>query len=671
MVKEKQSSPIFTRLSFSQLTDDVKADVLRCARRAPTDNPADEWPISPLAVFSNRLRLPDAVKRSKLFIQRKINPVGFAYLTDTQADFYEKELSFAFYLALADCEKGILETRADLASRRDHLFHVGGLLAQLRHRKEPVSPLVGDKDYPDHYFGLLVMAPKIKEALEAMLFYNSADQARQYVEYPGSFNEWRFYLIWMSQLITSICLTLQHFRYHTSFALANLLLGDVAVGTGFMGCALYFLRGGVSLAFVCEISSQMQSLRLSWADRWGYFAGKWDERKFIILNDLIWGFVNLFCFVSLFFWPALMVYGNMANSGLFILDFSLSLWQLQEERTKHEAVMHQHERSMRSIHRRIARREEKISLLLKDTVLAVDVRAAYLNRYSTEIKQLEWTLEDLQRSQKTRVLDWYYDQKKIEAGAWYTFGLVVGFAVLCCFFTPMAPLSVLMITLLGSVMCFGFTMLYKMRGAHIETLRTESASEQIELDYEASLKLFKAAGDNDALKRQMFLDVRSTWAQTTDQKALVEYQRADMWCTFTIDMLLPTVFLAAFVLLPIPSSMAIAVVAVCLLMMFAAKCYVAEFAPESVRGTSSTARNLNRVSGFFKSVTGQNTTQNQAAEAEAQALLPPPFPEQEYQKFCSGVSKGYTSERLKAHVSPTFSDGHDESTTASGDPSFT
>ncbi len=640
MAVRSGEASIITSFSFSQLDDPLKEKVLACARDCGTEA-AETWPVDAKAVILNRLNLPKALARSKRFIN-EVEPMGFPFMDDNRAKYYEEELSFAFYLALADCELAILDKTSGLAGKRDALLHIGGLLAQLRNRKKAQSDLdknpalAHDLDNPARYFGLLFIAPKIAEAIQKV----TIDSVAEMVDYPASLNDGRLYLVWATEMVTNICALIRRSFRYISFLTADSFLSTISFGTGAMGWLLYFLRGGVATAFLLEVSDDIKSLGLSDEEKSECFIGKWHEKKFLILNDAVWGLVNCICFFILTGDGILGYYGNALNAVLFIFDFALSAWQLSEGQAKHEASMLSYDEDIKALTRKLVEeRHERAKEELATGAASQELQG--------KIARLEWRLASLKRDKKKADREWRYSIKQFKIDAMYSGSIILAFSVFCVPPTAVLPFTALMLALIGSIMCFGLGIVYAAFTSQVAISKNGEDSQAIETDYQDYLILFRKAGSDDTQKRMIFLDIRRTMANTEYQKQLLQYQRADMVCRIITDMILPVLFLVSFVFMPFSfgaSMFAVGVVAI-----IATKCYVAELAPQDVRDESIPLTMLSKFSGFF-------TGTKDEVRQEEMPLLPEPFPEKEYQAFCADFEGGASSDALRKHFLPESTD---------------
>lgn len=636
MADKPREASVLTNLSFALLSDDLKARVRNCAQNCSSEKPL----VDKKHLLLNRLDLKEARARANNFLD-EVDATTFRFMNDSEASYYEDELSFVFYLALADCELGILDKKSDLKEKYEHLLHIGGLLAQLRNRNKRDTTPVHDKDDPTRYLGLRLIAPDIIAALEKLTLDSSASA----IEYPASLNDGRLYVVWAAEMVQHIADLLKKNMPYISLGLAESILEDTGFVTGSMGWILYFLRGGVNTAFLFEVSSQIKSLNLSKEEQHECFIGQWHEKKFSILNDAVWGLVNCICFFILT-GPGIMgYYGDALNGALFIFDFALGAWALAEAQCQHEKVQAQYKRDIDVLEARIKR----IKALEDGSEAARNA-----------LTRAEMRLRDLKREARTSKRDWDYEITQLKLDAAYSGIIILSFAVLCCFFVPpgtVVPATMMIYNLVGSIMCFGFGVVHAALTSTLGLLKSGEVSVALEEDYGVYLKRFreeyeKGAGIRDENKLHLlFLDLRRTMAKTEYQVALADYQLANMICTIMTDILIPVMFIAAFVLMP--TTIGLQGFLLGALALAIANCYVAELAPEDVRDADIQLTLLTKFSGFFKSFF---VSEPPKAEVEPEKkYMPPPFPDAVYTAFCNEVEQGAKDAELKATLMQALS----------------
>jgi hypothetical protein len=543
------TAPAFTMLSFSEL-DYTLQRAVHASTEGGSPERGEVWPISARAVISGRKALAKALERSKAFVDA-VEPIAFSYFEAAYKDYYDDELSFAFYLALADCELAILDGRADLSCRRDDLLYVGGLLAQLR-GNNPAD--VND------YSGMRCMSEKIDAATSKAL------------DYPGGLNDGRLYLVWVAEMLSDIFLAWPASLSHRSFEFAYCMLDYISLGTGFMGWSLYFVRGGVNTAFLFEMSDQMKALALTNDEAWAYFWDKWDEKKIQILNDAVWGWVNFICFFFLFGGGMLGYYGDLLNGVLFVFDLVLSIWNYIETQAEFNAL-----------------------------------QVEYMTAIAATT--LQWRKDDLRRDQRSVERAWEYQCSQLKLDALYSATVLLAVTLLCCFFMPPGMLlasTASHLILVGSVMCFGLGIVYEALCSRLQLLKMAEDSDDIRTEKEiCSNAISDNVIENPNHARMMILKLFQIEKKEAYQKQLSQYHHAKKWC----NMFFPVLFIEAFVLMPM--TIGIAVFAVGVVLMFAANSTVARLAPKDVRDNSVTLTMLTSCSEWFFAPSENN---NEAVE---------------------------------------------------------
>ncbi|MDX2347074.1 MAG: hypothetical protein QNK11_09415 [Legionella sp.] len=556
-----------TMLSFSQLTLELQNTVQDTVNGCAQGQNISDFPISRESVFSNRVQLPEALKRSKNWINKQAI-LGFTYLDENEAAYCKKQLSFAFYLALADWELGLMEERNDLEQRKAHLLYVTKLLDQLRSRAKSNYIPAGDPDSPDRYFGMLKMAPVITNLVQKMTLDSSIKTAvENAADSAGLWNYTRMNLVVFSAMMIRACLALSNLRRYTTFAIADAtMLRNTSIWLGPLGASLNFFRLAVNTAFLVRVPEQIKSLNLNKADKSTYWKGKWNEKKFLIFEDVSWGFVNAISFVVLLS-GVLGYYGSLLNCAVIALECCLCMWNFKEVEEKHKGVLNAYDDEIKGLQKQIGELESK----------------------DDNTEQLQREKNDLSDARKEAVRAREYDLEKLSLNIKYTCSLLLSFALLCCLFSPYAPIvllppfAALMAELVGGVMCFGFTMWHTNRSSELRIGEIKKDIGSVEAQYETQLALFKSlnSGENDMKRQAVYLSMQRILSKTEHQEQQVKYQQLDLACNMICSSLMPVLFITIFVFMPVPTTMAAIVFGVCVASMLAAKAYVNRQAPKA------------------------------------------------------------------------------------------
>lgn len=542
-----------TGLSFYALDEASQQEVLSVVASLPDDEvPEKGWPIDGRALITQRVEFTAALKQAKRFV-RSLEPVGFQYFTDAEAKIYENELAFAYYIALADCQLAIYDRiPAKIKAKAEYLQSIGDLRHKLKHRHEKLPPLKQlqedtpkDKDSPTRYLGYMMIAPYLVEITKVNVLQSSKEQVAKVAGY----NNLRLYLVWTVETVANICSIMSRTLNHASTAVAECILQGVSNFTGAMGWVLYFLRGGIESGLLLQntvdmkgscfewvwpdslqISDEVRKLNLTLADRW---RGQWKEKSCIVLNDAAWGIVNFVCFFILYGAGSYGYWGNILNGTLFLFD----LWHmnklLAEAQTDFEAELKRFDEAI-----------DELKAVIKDT-----------NNNEKLLHESNFGLKKLQRAREKLIRDWAFQQKSHYLDVAYALSIVIGFSILCAFFLPsmlLGPMTAVMMALAGSALCFTLGIVYEALGTRIQLQQIAATSEAHVDDFCQYLELYKTTDEHDDNKRRLiFLEMYHAIAEVQDQKKLRHFQLVKMWTKCLTDLLIPVLFVATFVFMPL------------------------------------------------------------------------------------------------------------------------
>jgi len=626
-VRSRAEERILAAPSFWALSPDEQTLVRACARmEIPLPESLDTKALSEVekqskialrAPYLKRHTLAESITYSRELFKRI--PPPSCILDDADVAFWEGELELATYFALAqyvvysseherEKDHDILSKRENtstLSDRKAALYEIINLRLALQHRKDygrtssyESNPMpAGDPDYPLRYFGMRYIVPAVERAVAAI----SVDHLANQIDIPASFNGLRLYLVWANNLARCICDVIAR-NAQVALVVTEGTLFKLAIATGSLGFILYFarlaakgsllLQNSLDLRGTCfesfGIRGDVAALNLPWYDR---FKTQWHERKFVILNDGIWGVVNLICFFWLVGKNILGFWGDALTGVLLPLDLWLTNWKFEEAKTMNQELQARDKIFISDLMKQIEYLKTKLGSKKPETQTERDEQS--------KLALLERELIEHTKAQRKRKRVWDYKLKQHVLDWKYGAMIIMAFAVLACFFIPplwFAPLASLMFGLVGSAMCFGLGVIHKTWSGELATeMEQEKLDQDAIIDYENYLTLFKekvaalksmeATSGDSAFKSKLELDLQSiyqclkgTVATKEEQKQAVVYQNAQMYVGLLNDLVLPTLFLLAFVFMPLGIGMPI--FAVGLLVLFYANWQVAEMAPE-------------------------------------------------------------------------------------------
>jgi len=599
----------------------------------------DDFKVDLRSAILNRRSLVQALEDGKYFL-KTLDPVTFYIKANAHEARYDADLSvikrklkLLNYLILMSAERA-KETKnlPALPEHKAYLERVGRMLSALRdaqkHAKKGTRPTplecsktVGDKDAPLRYFGMLNIVPALVEMIKDMTLNDLEKMHDIFTSYNGL----RLYLVWADALAQAICNLIVR-SAQQALTVTQAILNDLALATGSLGFILYFTTFGISASIVLQntlsfgLTKKVRDLELSWSER---FKTQWDERKFLMLNNAVWGLVNFVCFFWLVGKNALGFWGNVLTGVLFIADLFLVWWQFEEAKTEHQARLGFYDQGIDDLDKYITR------LMKKDPEKQMMIAKLQLDKR---------TLLDLKKQLDQ---EWRYKKQQHDLNLMYGVALVIGFAVLCSFFFPPAlivPFTAMILTLTGAVMCFGFGVAHKALSGEIivqKELETQGLSVD---DYEDALRAFEDVSEelkqlsNTSLEYQrlqtesqlLYLSLKKAVATRDYQTQAIDYQKAQIICNILTDIIVPTLFLLAFIFMPMGIGMPI--FAVGLAVLFYVHWQVAEMAPEDKKPE------------MFKTLDSFGSWLFTKKEPEEERLEQ--FDEYEYNSFCARVKKG-------------------------------
>lgn len=664
MGEGKQSQPgvcspeakgILESSSYFLLSEDAQALVIKWASASPEERVL-HFDSDLKSAILNRPLLQHEWDAGKVFLN-KLNPAAFPIKAkdkryQAELDVDECKLAMLYYKVSMFAERSKETKNLPLMlEHKVYLEYIARVLEALREaRRESEagakpSPLnmpatVGDKAKPMRYFGMLYIAPAITKAVTAM----TLDGVANWHAVPASFNDLRLYLVWANALAQCICDMIAK-SVQVTLTVTRAFLGDLAFLTGSLGFILYFTTFGIAASIGLQntldlkgtyfedwgITEKMRALDLRWDER---FKAQWDERKFLILNNAVWGLVNFVCFFWLVGHNVFGYWGNVLTGLLLLADLALVCWQFMEAETEHNKTLAFYDKGIEELALRIGALEDQNN----------PEKQSLMARLQVERRELQKAKANVER-------DWKYHVKKHELNLMYGVGVMIGFALLCSFFFPPAlivPFTGMILALVGAAMCFGLGVAFKALSGQVIMQKETEISDLSSQDYGVSLQIFKEVSKDlkpllEKLKAQetlepqeqikfeelqtesklLYLSMKKAMTTKVYQSQAVEYQKAQVICNFLIDLILPTLFLLAFVFMPLGVGMPI--FAVGLVVLFYANWQVAEMAPEGKKPEM-----FARLDNFCDWLLAREKPEEKGLEQ---------FDENEYKKVCDKVNE--------------------------------
>ncbi|MCE3046248.1 hypothetical protein [Legionella sp. 16cNR16C] len=391
-------------------------------------------------------------------------------------------------------------------------------------------------DKPAKYLGFTVgkfIADKMAEIADA--------KTGTLIGWMSDVNERRLYWVWGGGMLSSVIEMLPDDFYRKAQAQKG--IAAPAPITGYMSWVLYYTRFAINLSLLLKhtIAGPWMSAEEQKIPAWERFKTQWNQRKFSLLNDSIWGLANMACFFWLKGPGAMGMAGNLATMGLLLMDFSLSIWRFYEESTAYN-------KKITALYEAYARLEEQL-LKAKKTATADPAQISELEKQVREARNLIMRTE----------LDWKYKKLGMINDMVYAGGLMAAFCVACCFFFPpamLAPATFMMIGLLGASLCFVLNAAYAGIAGALDVSKSKALSKQDHFEARELLQLFNASTDENE-RKALFLEMKGLMIDSDYQERMVRFQKIKLVRAILIDALIPAVIFASLVFMPLGAGIGI------------------------------------------------------------------------------------------------------------------
>ena len=489
-------------------------------------------------IYDNRASLAFALVDA----ERRLNQTNaalFPFLSADQKEALKGELLLALYQLFAQYKLDWVEHQGDaLPSRKKQIEQCVELLYKLSF--PPVFPeetaqldqeIAG---YEKHtkYLGLKLVVPILIEQIRAI----SSGSITSVKEGLTALNERRLYWVWGGSTIDALLTMLSASFADTSTA--TLVLKGISPIAGSISWILYFTRAGLEWSllaghtFEFAMSEEERKLGVPWNER---FTTQWNIRKYRLLNDSIWGLCNLACFTLLAASGPLAYWGNALTAVLLLMDVSLTWWRSQEEEAAHRVNLGRYDTAIGAL-------DEKIKQQDGDLVL-LEARA------------------DLYAAKKKAEFEWKYKRLATTTDLVYSVSLIAAFCMLCCFFFPPAavvPATALILGVVGTTLCFVFNLVYASTNMALDVWKSKElkglADHELEIklnDFIGFLSGDPGAKPEDRNMKQLYLTLRELRVESQHQQDVITYQRYQVFSSTIRDALIPPLFIAAFVFMPL------------------------------------------------------------------------------------------------------------------------
>ncbi|WP_162150876.1 hypothetical protein [Legionella geestiana] len=476
------------------------------------------------------------------------NPALYRLLPEARKKVRAERLKFTFYLLHLQYQIDTSEGRnQNLADYREKMWACARHVARLEGTQIP-------EEKPAVYMGFALgkfLADRIHELAEATGI-QALDAIPNWFDavtvtlrrWIANINERRLYWVWGSSLLFEIFEKLPLDYFYKLQMKKD--LEQVSKVTGYMSFTLYYFRLAMELGLVFRhlIPGFWMSEEEKAIDPMERLLLQLDERKFGIMNDLLWAPANMACFFWLKGSDLRIRQANILTAGLLLFDTLMSIWELAEEEAKLLRQCVQYQQDILALQERYAASEDEDEQL-----------------------ELALAIAELQRALETRERDRKYNRLQLALKFAYAAQLTGAF----CIMAFMAPLA-------GASLCLALNTLNEALTRLVNIYRAYEEAGIARAEAERQRALIFAHDTDDNAKRVAWLEMHQQLAEVEYQYALIQYRTIDLVYSTLVDLILPLALFAGTVYLPFGIS--IGVVVGILLLALAGSTLIKQLQPE-------------------------------------------------------------------------------------------
>lgn len=352
------------------------------------------------------------------------------------------------------------------------------------------------------------------------------DSFKPLVKLMSVVNDKRLYWVWGGNLLRNVLSLLDDDFYNVQNA--RFIASAPSPYTGIMSWTLYYARFSLNASLLLKNTFHPE---LSEAERakgylayWERLKTEWDDRKFTLLNDSIWGVANMACNLWL-----LDSRGDALTCALLCFDLYVSMWDYEEQHALYTEKRKGYEQAIANLNTQLA-------------VMAGD---------ATKVKELTKAKNKLERELITCNKDWDLKQHMLVVTSIYSLTLLVAFTMLTMPYIPISPMLLPMLVNAGSALCYGLTTLHNGLRGVLDVKHAEFTAESTQTELLIKIDEFKQmAKADEADKILQYLEVRQLWADLDFQTLSAQYQTMHLIRKTALELMIPPVLFASFVFLP-------------------------------------------------------------------------------------------------------------------------
>lgn len=555
------ASDILSHISYAALKPDDQ-QVVQSVFDAFQSSNADHHTLASafkglsVEVFRKKHELSESVE---IFSNRLdgINPTTIHLLNTAQKKALHQELLFGFYIFSAQFYLHEVESNKQYLKNISERLHQTTNFINLINCDKidgPQAILARELGENDKLCKYLAIPLGQEIAGRAAKFIDSQTDVIEGMMDP--LNERRLFWVWGEDVVAWLLRLLPESFANKKGAEEALHAPDGILGA--VGWSLYYARFSIELGLLLK-----HTLQGSWMNKdealipaYERFQSQWQQRKFIMLNDLAWATVNLVTY----FWlvgKGLMGYlGDVLTVSLLLFDASVTLWRYFEEDTLHNQTMLRIEKDIQAI-------EEKL------------IKASIEDQAT-----LKHQLKTLKAKQHQSEFDWRYKKYQLALDVTYAVALICTYAMACCFLLPagmLNPATSFVLGMAGSTLCLAITIAYTVISGAIDIQKTQNTVKELQQGGMDLLEQFKSEQNPD-MQKLIYLDLIHSVHQNEFHSQMVTHQKRELIRKVLIDTMIPGMVFLTLLFLPLGTG--IGVLATGLAIMAASKYMMDQYKPQ-------------------------------------------------------------------------------------------
>lgn len=504
------------------------------------------------------------------------NPARYKYMSIAQRNEERTRLINTMLLIRMEAEEHMQRARkAKLKNCCDELQSCCDKLAQLDNIDKSLELELG-REKPLSYLGLYAHLDTIHESTDPedpVQVKKMVQEAREFAriikaledplkdrigvlrQFIGVFNDNRR-THWTAG-VSSMTAFLEYLRGEYSFPYQSNLETGINSFSWSMGCLsafIYFFRlFGVELhEAIIEarsdwhpVDSPLVSIKNKEALR-RFFDDVTGMRKYILLNDILWGAVNLLTFVYLTgsMTTTLGFAGSCLTLAFLVVDVMLvsaRFFELKRDYDKKKQILENKAQEL----------QNELDIINAE-LRKLQIEAADDDRKKLENKRiyLENTIKEIKAARIKLEFDWKYQKYALWTELAATASLIGAYGLMCgCFVIGIT--GALTMGLVGAGLWFVLSIAYAGANIAIESAKITASIEQRKNIAEQLLIDFKKPDLTDDEKRNLYLNIKELLARNNYEKEYINFLRKKTVVRTLMHLAVPIVIFSSMVFLPI------------------------------------------------------------------------------------------------------------------------